>query len=1770
MAEDKIYFDIIARLQDRDAETRLKRLREPINKVVNLVVGNDREVTRLIEQLERASGNGIRFRADTTEISAARRVYEQLNREALNFVETLEGLQRVDPLRELLGRFNAVSGEVDNLTARITNLRTEIANLNTQGLPLGRREGQLEGLLRQHTANVSFLDDIAREARRAASEAGSVQNPGTVYDLSADRNRARKQYYGGSAPPTGPYNEPEISQVQRRLTYEELRPKIEERQAQYAFSQLSDYSNALEPAQVAEKNRQVKAEISRLGAEAQEADLRTLEDEKQSLLVGPRGVRDHAEILRDKGQVAAEKARIRQIQLGDEKERAEKANRELLTVNPFASNEQFNREKQRAELRNSLPEGFLANRQRPGALSLQRLADPEALQQLGFAAAFGGLPSVIGGALGGAGFGAPGVLVGSTLALATTETITKVIEAFAKLADSAKESGTALEKSILGIASIRQENTEVVDRFGRQVSTGSALQFQQGEARKIQTAARSELAQFGIGGATEATFVQGIVSALAQRGLNPNADQVSQIARLLGGTIQAQRPGLLDNTQQLLKDLQDVLGGGPNASRTVLSQIIRPALPGIQSARTVEGLIGGLQVLAPVANAASQAQNPVVAQQQLQGRLEILNSTAGDAILQALVPAIEKLTEVVKDPEFIESVTELAGAFGELEASGLELTADLLKSLVGPFNGLAEVFKDLAISGDALHTSIEFFKPILDVLAGGSAKPLESKEVQQQEASEDRSAKNRAALATLGKTSDDLVIEGIQKDIKTSLESGEIFKRPDKLASSVIGTIFSGFDFEKQVQLGQKLSEQQGQEGVEAAQGLTARQSTESKVRTALTQLGLQSELTKETAKAETAPEVAIPKIEELIKQTETGKPGEVANLSQQRVELLSILSGQQEKAEGKQEKLFDTGAFGNLAKIQARQAALPGEIATQDRLIKEAQAERDRRFSFRGRGEEIAALTKTKENQIRSKTDLEDQDASPTRSAKLRAVTDDLAETVKKIDLAGKGLGDNVIDGEARIKSYQEGRVKLAQDTLEAARQEADAIKTRTSLVLSSISTGSAGGKVEAANAQLSGIIHEGLGFEDRLAKAREVEAQTGKKGAVAEVSAVEAERIKREVSANVQASFGAAGVFSTEEKKLGTSTDSATGAEERAEIEAQANDQRKKTLGVLIESYDAQEKELQSQIAGTSSQEEKEGLLAREVATRTAIGDLILQQKEIEQTNTINLLNAKHEYFDKIGALTEESIETGLFGSKSNQLAARGLKLAGDTGFAQERLGLAKNDAERNEFGLKLTAAQSRESENRTAQGQGNIERLQKLTQADNLPAKLQDSARELAARFDALSASINTTKTSLEDFDKAERLRRQGAQGQRIAAADQFLKAGGSINELDAQTAAIEGSPELRSQFELDTARENLRQTERQTAPERLRQQNADQRAGLVNAAEAAQSAKDQFPGQARETQLSNLAQIYSTYQSLDENAKKSPLGLRLKAALDAAQGAVQDNPLNSQGQFGGLDAGGAAGAAILGGTLEDKIPSLGKIGESIKPFKPADFADLDKLDAENQEAIKKLQETKHAFPLTRQDPKEDTSGGPPQIIGGSFQDDASKAFGNGLDAISEFFLGPKKAPAARRSEFNSATGQTEKSDFTIDEDPAAKADAEKLAKQRLKAFNSATGQTEQSDFPASQDPASADPGGIFAGFLNSTNPQGALAQITPKNLLGSLAKQSTPSTLTQDTVNQKSTDAAQQASADVSSKILAALTTIASNTSSQTITSDFTAALNGAFQ
>lgn len=339
--------------------------------------------------------------------------------------------------------------------------------------------------------------------------------------------------------------------------------------------------------------------------------------------------------------------------------------------------------------------GLLRRNPQVNAFDLGRVANLPSAIQLGFAGLFGGLPGVAGGLLGGALKGPEGIFLGSAITQGLSKQVTETFEKISNTLREAARAGLEFQRSIVGISAVLSANTVLTNKqTGQPLGAEETLRIQTNRAREIQLGARAGLLPIGIAGESEAALVRAIVGGAGQRGINLSAGGAATLARRFGGTISAVNPQILQNPTQLVRDIEDILLGLPQATRTTIGATIRPEVEKIRTARSEEDLLNATKRLEEFYNAIKNSDQAAVSILKFSAAINNLNTQVGDKLLTILSPGINALADSLNRPEIAKGITNIASLFGELGNTILEFASKLDVSN----DNLKKAFKNPAFS----------------------------------------------------------------------------------------------------------------------------------------------------------------------------------------------------------------------------------------------------------------------------------------------------------------------------------------------------------------------------------------------------------------------------------------------------------------------------------------------------------------------------------------------------------------------------------------------------------------------------------------------------------------------------------------------------------------------------------------------------------------------------------------------------------------------------------------------------------------------------------------------------------------------------------------------------------------------------------------------------------------------------------------------------------------------------------------------------------------
>lgn len=310
---------------------------------------------------------------------------------------------------------------------------------------------------------------------------------------------------------------------------------------------------------------------------------------------------------------------------------------------------------------------------------------PGAGREIGYAGLFGGVPGAVGAAAGAA-IAPGGAFIGGTIAQVAVEKFKQTFEKVKEVLVEVSEAGLQFEESIVGISSVLQATTRVSGPGGRTLSIGDQLGIQTQKARDIQTQARKGLLPLGIGGRTESSLVSAIVTGFAQQGVSLSPDEVSTLARRIGGAIQAQRPDLLNNTNRLRLEVEDAIS---NPGRlTALTPVLRAFAPNLGKATTGAEAVRFTSGLEAFPQALTQnTDSAVIALRKFNAEIENIKVTFGSELLQTITPALNELVNTIKDSQVQEAMKNAATGLGLIFSTAIRF-GSLLVDIGNRLNAL--------------------------------------------------------------------------------------------------------------------------------------------------------------------------------------------------------------------------------------------------------------------------------------------------------------------------------------------------------------------------------------------------------------------------------------------------------------------------------------------------------------------------------------------------------------------------------------------------------------------------------------------------------------------------------------------------------------------------------------------------------------------------------------------------------------------------------------------------------------------------------------------------------------------------------------------------------------------------------------------------------------------------------------------------------------------------------------------------------------------------
>lgn len=330
---------------------------------------------------------------------------------------------------------------------------------------------------------------------------------------------------------------------------------------------------------------------------------------------------------------------------------------------------------------------------RPSYFDPKRIFKDGNFQDILYTGLLGGPAQGIGAALGAATFDKGGSLIGANIAAATVAVFQKISDAMT----SAVKAGAEYERAVTGITGIFQATTDVVDADGNPVGIRRALAFQGKRAEGIQRASQRALLPLGITGATASALTQSLAAGLAQRGIAPDEKSTETLLRRFGAAIQTLQPELASDPNLIRRGFEDIIGGGPQASRTELGSALRGIAPGLFTGgkKSIEDILRATEALDALVDAIRNSDKASIEYQKTLGNLQLAQQELGKGILEGLAPGLKAFNEELQKNSASSSFKDLGKAIGE---SATAIVKGLIPALTN-LNGTVAILAKIA-TGD--------------------------------------------------------------------------------------------------------------------------------------------------------------------------------------------------------------------------------------------------------------------------------------------------------------------------------------------------------------------------------------------------------------------------------------------------------------------------------------------------------------------------------------------------------------------------------------------------------------------------------------------------------------------------------------------------------------------------------------------------------------------------------------------------------------------------------------------------------------------------------------------------------------------------------------------------------------------------------------------------------------------------------------------------------------------------------------------------------------
>jgi hypothetical protein len=291
---------------------------------------------------------------------------------------------------------------------------------------------------------------------------------------------------------------------------------------------------------------------------------------------------------------------------------------------------------------------------------------------------------VAGSLAGGAVAGTAGASIGGAIGIAAYQSLDRVANSLRELA----EAGLTFERSVLGITAVLSQTTTILDQRGNPVADQFAAQRER--ARNLQLEARSQAAEVGIGGETESSLVQAIVTGFGSKGVALSNKGAAKLTARFGSALNILAPELASNPAVTRRDIFDIASGTSQASRTALGSRLPEIVGNLKNARTEDEILKATDALDKFIEAFKNDSGAVTQIQRFNAQFEILKTNFGESFVGQFGVGFKALADSVSDPKVVQAFNEAAAGLGALLNEALKFSAKAVPLVVNPRQSLLD------------------------------------------------------------------------------------------------------------------------------------------------------------------------------------------------------------------------------------------------------------------------------------------------------------------------------------------------------------------------------------------------------------------------------------------------------------------------------------------------------------------------------------------------------------------------------------------------------------------------------------------------------------------------------------------------------------------------------------------------------------------------------------------------------------------------------------------------------------------------------------------------------------------------------------------------------------------------------------------------------------------------------------------------------------------------------------------------------------------------